>query len=350
VKPACAIAGLLAVLAAPAAAQTRTEQLLARAEELYDQLDIERALPILRQVVSPASPFEVTAGQRVHAYVLLGASLVLAQMPDSGVLYFRAAVERDPFIDLDPARFTRAQLAAFGEARRLTFAVAARPVVPVRIDPRTERLTFAVVTTHDGTLRAEVRAGATGETVVLFDGANAGLREVVWNGLVGGRLAAPGRYELTVAGQSRLGPWVDTARAYFDLRHDVVPLEDTLPALRPDELLPEQHPSSAARGDLFRGLGVAAGALLIPTVVANGRLAGGGEGRVLAGTVAGLGVVAGVGTFVQRQRNRAIPENVAANARVRAVRAEQNAAVRSRNAERVAQAKLVITPAAGLGP
>jgi len=350
VSRATTTAGLLAVLAVPAAAQTRTEQLLARAEQLYDQLDIERALPILRQVVSPASPFEVTREQRVHAYVLLGASLVLAQMPDSGVLYFRAAIERDPFADLDPGRFTRAQLAAFGEARRLTFVVAARPVVPVRIDPRTERLTFAVLTTHDGTLRVELRSGATGETVVLFDGGNAGLREVVWNGLVGGRLASPGRYELTVAGQSRLGPWGDTARAYFDLRHDVTPLEDTLSALRPDELLPEHHPSSAARGDLFRGLGVAAGALLMPTVVANGKLAGVGESRLLSGTVAGLGVVVGVTAFAQRQRHRAIPENVATNARARAERAEQNAAIRSRNEERLAQARLVVTPAAGLGP
>ena len=345
-----AIACLLALLAGPAMAQSRTEELLARAEQLYDQLDIERALPILRQVVSPASPFEVTPGQRVHAYVLRGASLVLGQMTDSAVLYFRAAIERDPFVDLDPQRFTRAQLAAFGEARRAAFAVGARPVVPARIDPRTERLAFAVVTTHDGALRVELRGGTGGETVVLFDGANVGLREVVWNGLVAGRLAAPGRYEVTVAGQSRLGSAVDTARVYFELRHEIMALEDTLPALRPDELFPEQHPSSAARGDLWRGLGVAAGALLIPGLVSNGRLGGGGEGRVLSGAVAGVGVVVGVATFARGQRRRAIPENVAANARVQADRAAHNAAIRQRNEERLAQAKLVVTPAAGLGP
>jgi hypothetical protein len=267
-------------------------------------------------------------------------------------LYFRAAIERDPFVDLDPQRFTRAQLAAFGEARRAAFAVGARPVVPARIDPRTEHLAFAVVTTHDGALRVELRAGTGGggETVVLFDGANVGLREVVWNGLVAGRLAAPGRYELTVAGQSRLGSAVDTARVYFELRHEIMALEDTLPALRPDELFPEQHPSSAARGDLLRGLGVAAGALLIPGIVSNGKLGGGGEGRVLSGAVAGVAVVVGVATFARGQRNRAIPENIASNARLRAERAAKNEAVRSRNAERLAQAKLVITPAAGLGP
>ncbi len=342
--------GVLALRTEPAAAQTRTEQLLARAEQLYDQLDIERALPILRQVVSPASPFEVTPGQRVHAYVLLGASLVLGQMTDSAVLYFRAAIERDPFVDLDPQRFTRAQLAAFGEARRAAFAVGARPVAPARIDPRTERLTFAVVTTHDADLRVELRAGASGEAVVLFDGANAGLREVVWDGLVAGRLATPGRYEVTAAGHSRLGSAVDTARVYFELRHETMALEDTLPVLRPDELFPEQHPSSAARGDLLRGLGVAAGALLIPGIISNGRLGGGGEGHVLSGAVAGVGVVVGVATFARGQRNRAIPENIATNMRIRAERAERNAAIRQRNEERLAQAKLVITPAAGLGP
>ncbi len=339
--------GLLGV-AGPAAAQTRTDELLRRAEALYDRLDIERALPILRQVVSPASPFEVTREQRVHAYVLLGASLVLGQLHDSAVLYFRAAIEREPFIDLDPGRFTRAQIVAFDEARRLTFAVGARPVREVRIDPRTERLTFTVVTTHESALHVELRSPSAADVVVLYAGTNAGLREVVWNGLVGGRLAPPGRFELLVAGQSRVGPWVDTARVYFELRHDVATLEDTLPALRPDQLLPEQHPASAARGDLWRGLGIAGAALLIPSTVANRNL--GGAERALSGAVAGLGVVTGVAAFAKRQRDRAIPENIAANARRRAERAAANAAIYARNVERLAQVKVVITPAAGLGP
>src|SRR5256886_9577096 len=36
--------------------------------------------------------------------------------------FFRAAIERDPFTELDPNLFTPAQLATFGEAQRRTFA------------------------------------------------------------------------------------------------------------------------------------------------------------------------------------------------------------------------------------
>jgi len=349
VKAGSLAACLLAALVTRAAAQTRTDELIGQAETLYNQLQVERALPILRQVVSPAWPFEVTREQRVHAYVLMGAGLALTEARDSAVLYFRAAIERDPFVDLDPQRFTRVQIAAFTDARQLTFAVGARPVAPARIDPRTERFTFVVLTTHEGGLRVELQAGGTVDPLVLFDGASTGLREVAWNGLLAdGRLAPPGRYELTVAGQSRLGPGVDTERVYFELRHDVAPLEDTLPALRPDELLPEQRPRTAARGDLLRGLAVAAAALLIPQTVGNHRLDG--SSAILPGGVAAIATVTGVAVYTQHERHRTIAENVAANAQRRAERAAANAGVRQRNDARLAQAALVITPAAGLGP
>src|SRR5207247_2292682 len=81
-------------------------------------LEVERALPLLRQIISPNWPFEVTRDQRVDAYKYLGACLAVAGKRDSAVLYFRAAIERDPFTDLDPSLFTPAQLATFGEARR----------------------------------------------------------------------------------------------------------------------------------------------------------------------------------------------------------------------------------------
>src|SRR5207237_515973 len=84
--------------------------------------------------VSPNWPFEVTREQRVEAYKYLGACLTLAGKRDSAVLFFRAAIERDPFTELDPNLFTPAQLATFGEAQRRTFAVAVRPVASARED------------------------------------------------------------------------------------------------------------------------------------------------------------------------------------------------------------------------
>ena len=56
-------------------AQGSTQDLLQQASAFYERLDVERALPLLRQVVSPSWPFEVTAAQRVAAYKYLGASL-----------------------------------------------------------------------------------------------------------------------------------------------------------------------------------------------------------------------------------------------------------------------------------
>src|SRR5205809_154796 len=119
---------VLAAGAAPAlAAQGSTAELLGQAHQFYEGLEVERALPLLRQIISPNWPFEVTRDQRVDAYKYLGACLAVAGKRDSAVLYFRAAIERDPFTDLDPSLFTPAQLATFAEARRRTLAVAVRP-------------------------------------------------------------------------------------------------------------------------------------------------------------------------------------------------------------------------------
>src|SRR5713226_9601454 len=164
------VLGLTLVVSAASAvrAQTETADLLRQAEQLYERLEIERAVPLLRQIVSPSWPHEITKEQRVEAYIYLGASLALIGVRDSALLYFRAAIERDPFTDLDAQRFTPAQLGLFRQARRLAFAVAARPVAAARVDPRTERTTFTIVTTHPASLRVELRPSAGRTTIVLF--------------------------------------------------------------------------------------------------------------------------------------------------------------------------------------
>jgi len=72
--------------------QTSSEQQLQSARELYDQLQIEQAMPLLRQLLSPAWPFELTAAQRVEAYKYVGAVFVLIGKADSATLFFRAAL------------------------------------------------------------------------------------------------------------------------------------------------------------------------------------------------------------------------------------------------------------------
>ena len=343
--------GVMLLLGAPRLlrAQSETSDSLRRAQELYERLDIERALPLLRQVVSPSWPFEITKDQRVQALTYLGAALALAGARDSALLYFRTAIEREPFTDLDAQRFTPAQLALFREARRLTFAVAARPVASARVDPRTERVTFTVVTTHAAALRVELHPVQGQAGWVLFEGVNDGPREVPWDGLLpNARLAPPGRYELAVVGRSQLLGHSDSARVYFTLAHEAPPLEDTVPDLGPADLLPERFRPSDGRRDLLRGLGVAASAVAISSVAANGDL--GSSGRALSIGVVGTAAIAGVTAFLSTRRERAVPANIEENKRRRATRDVANVAIARRNAQKVAQTTLVIEPAGGVGP
>jgi len=328
-------------------AQAGTAELLERARQLYERLEIERALPLLRQVVSPEWPLEVTTAQRVEAYKYLGAALALRGKRDSAVLYFRAALERDPFADLDPAQFTPTQAAAFASARRLTFSVGARPITEVRVDPRSKGWAVTVVTTHAATLRATIRALGSSEFVVLYDGPNDGAREIGWNGLrPDGRLASPGRYDLSLVGRSQISTQVDSVGIYLDLAHEVEALEDTLPALGPDALFPERHAESVAGRDLLTGLGVALGALAVGALLANDQLGTGHEGRVMAGAATATGIVA----FFYRRAHRDIPQNVGLNATHRAARDSANAVIGQRNAERIARTLLLITPATASAP
>ncbi len=340
---------LICIAPVAAAAQSNTADLLERATRYHADLDMERELVILRQVLSVNSPFVVTHEQRVLAYKYLGAALVVLGQPDSGVLYFRAALERDPFVDLEPQKFTPAEIAAFTAAKHLTFGLGVRPIAFDTLDPRTERLTFTVLSTHAANVRVELRSAGASSGATLYADDNDGPRELRWDGLMtDGRLAPSGRYELFVGGVSKLTHRPDSVRLYFTVQQDYPPLEDTLPPLRSDELLREQYPPALARTELFKGLGIAAAILIIPKTFASGDLRGGG--RTFATGVAGAASLAGVLGFVHRQHHRDIPVNVAANAQRRAARAMTNGAIEKRNRERLAQTRLIIAPAAGVGP
>jgi hypothetical protein len=345
------VVALSAWLASPpaAAAQDTTAVLLGRARGYYEGLDLERALPLLRQVVSPQWAFDVTPAQRVEAYTYLGAALALVGQRDSAVSYFAAALTRDPFTDLDPLEFTPAQRAAFAAARPLVFAVAARPVAETRSDVRTERIRFTVATTHTAALQVLLQPLEVGAPFPVFQGENEGAREVAWDGLTAdGRLAPPGRYALLVVGSSHLLAHTDSARVFFLVAHEAVTLEDTLPDIPRGALLPERVAAAGAPRELLKGVIVAAGALLVSGAVVNSDLGGGERGG--ATLVAGVAAVAGAAGFLALSRRHDIPANIRANLQRRAERRAANDAIQQRNADRLAQAVLIITPAAGIGP
>lgn len=344
-----AVALLFVLIAAPAArAQDNTAEMLQRAIRFYEDVQVERALTLLRQVVSPGSPYEVSREQRVQAYKYLGAALAIQNMRDSAIVYFRAAIERDPFTDLDPQKFSPVELSTFAEARRRTFGIAARPIVRKTIDPRVDHFILAFLTTHAAAARAEIRpAGSSVPGTVLFDGENDGVRELPWSGtLGGGRLAPNGRYEFVVVGQSQLSRRSDSTRVYFELVQEHEPLEDTLPSLRADELLPERHPPSAGRRDLAKGLGIALTAMVMPSLVGKSALRG---DRAMATTAAGAGAAAGAFAFFARRNNMEIPQNIAVNRSRQAARTASNFEIQRRNNAKLALTRIVISPAAGAG-
>jgi hypothetical protein len=331
---------LLGARALPA--QGNTAETLERAVKMYEELQVERALVLLRRVISPSSPFEVSREQRVRAYTYLGASLAIMGMRDSAVVYFRAALERDPFLELQPERFTAAERDAFAEARRRSLSLGLRPVKTVAIEPGREQVPFGFVTTHQAIVRVEIRSPGAPSGHVIEERESDGAREVGWTGLLGdGRLAPPGAYELAVSARSLLGGAADSGRAYFVVRHDFPALEDTLPDLRPDELLPERHSQRAVAAELLKGFGLAAAALAVPATIGSDRL---GEGRSLSAGVAAAAGVAGIAAFVARRNQREIPEHVAENRRRQELRASRNAEIARRNEARLAETRVVVTP------
>lgn len=339
---------LVWLCAGPLRAQGTTAAMLDSARTFHHGLQIERAIPILRNVISPSSPYEVTRTQRVEAYKYLGAAFAIQGKRDSALIFFRAALERDAFVDLDPAAFTPAELGAFNEARLTTFAVGVRPIEPTTFDPRTQGLTLTLVTTHSGDLQARLRPVGGGTDGVVFAGQSDGVREVVWDGLLGnGRLAPPGRYELLVSGVSRETGRADSSRLYLDIQHDRPELEALVPDLRPDELMPERYSGSASAAELLKGVVIGGAAVLIPTVLASRDL--GTEFGITTGAVAGASLVTGVVAFIVRRSNPEIAENIVENQRRRDARAQQNAEIQARNDERIRQTRLTVSPAAGGG-
>src|SRR2546427_11313384 len=84
------------------------------------------------------------------------------------------------FVDLEPQKFTPAELAAFNEARRLTFGGGIRPIAFDTIDPRTERLSVMVLTTHGADVRVELRSAGALAGGGRYPGHPGRAREAQW--------------------------------------------------------------------------------------------------------------------------------------------------------------------------
>jgi hypothetical protein len=340
-----AILTLLVFAPGALSAQQSTADQLQRAIALYNNFNIEGARPILENILSPSYLLSVTPVQRVTALKYLGASYAVLDRPEKAIEYFAAALDFDPFTSLDPREFSATEQGAFSEAKRQIFKVAVRPITARIID---SGYVFRLVTTHRANLTVSlVDTRDSTKREVLFQAENDGLREIPWNGLLrNGNRADSSIYELRAEGLSLLGGGAGLAtvdRQLFRIEHAFAPLEDTLPAFAPNELLIEEYQGSATWLDLVKGGAVAAAAIGIPLFALNNDV----PWKSHAGIAAAVGAASGGIAFQYRRSHRKIPANVAENERRRAQRNGFNAQVRARNAARIDQTILLICPATG---
>jgi hypothetical protein len=329
-------------LARPLAAQRTPGEVLSRAVILYEELQLERALTLLREVISPSNT-AATEEERAQAMKYVGAAFALLGKRDSAITYFRGTLERDPFTDLDAAIFTAQERQLFAVARQRTFVVGAKALPDTGFVPGQGRVSLRFVTTRRANMQAVVRHADGDEPVTSFRWTAEGASESPWDGLdqQGGRLP-PGRYRLEV-NATTTGSMSDTVALRFDVRYHHAPLEDTL-VLDAGSLLPERRPPSVARSRLAAGLAAAAFAVAVPSAIGHGELGGTRKHAAVMATVTASG---GIAAFVFLRRGSAIPANVLANARRREEHARHNREVRERNAARMAEARMIITPASG---
>ena len=357
---------LLATPALSRAQQADTKTRLDNAISLYEAFNVEAARPILLQIISPGYLQQVTPEQRATAYKYLGASYAVLASPDTATQYFIAALDFDPFTDLDPSKFAQSELEAFTRAKAQIFKVAVRPMEgPALLKPQpnvsvdSAAYTFSFISTQRSNMRITLQhttpqyptnrprvQSDSAPDQVLYSGTNEGVRTVQWRGvLADGSFAPPGTYSLIVAATSTQSASGGEQRQslVFRLEHLLEPLEDTLPTLDPNnpaQLLPTSYKPLSIWQDLIKGafVGTVAGVAL-PIVA-------GDDIKTLPHALGATAfVIGGAGvSFLYRRRDPRIQVNVAENQRRQAVRTTFNQLVQRRNNARKEQTVMVITP------
>lgn len=333
----------LVALAQPVFAQRAPGDVLSRGIILYEELQLERAVVLLRDVTSPSNT-TATMAERVQAMKYLGATFSLLGQRDSATAYFRRMLERDPFMDLDPAVFTTQERQLFALARRQTFVVGVRTLSDTGFVPGQGGVSLRFVTTRHARVQAIVRRPGGAEPLAAFRWTAEGASESPWDGLdqQGQRLPA-GRYQLDVTATATTDSASDTVTLRFDVNYDHEALEDTL-VFDTRSLLPERRPPSIARSQLAAGLALATFAIAVPTVIGHDDLSGTRKHALVMASVTASG---GIASFFLSRRGSGIPANVLENARRREQHVRQNREIRDRNAARLAAARMIITPTIG---
>ena len=333
----------VALLLFPAIGKAQTtEDNLKRAVDLYNQFAIEQARPILLNIISPNYLLSVTPEQKVRAFKYLGASYAVLDKPDSAIVFFTAALDFDPFTDLDPREFSAAELSAFSIAKTRIFKVAIRAVSPQKLD---SNFAFRLITTGRANLTVEIiQQSDTTKKEMMYQGDAEGPREIRWDGFLrSGRRADSTLYELRAQARPPGSGSITTERQLFKIEHVFEPLEDTLPSIPANDLLQETYQASAPWFDLIKGSALMIAAVALPVIALDNDV----NWKPHAGAAALIGAATAGISFSYRRNHREIPENVRENARRQQQRSIFNAGVRLRNTARINRTIMLICPATG---
>jgi len=319
--------------ARPLAAQSRPEDLLARAVAMSDAGEPERAVELLRQLLNGLPPAAAPALRR-EAHLRLAMTSWSLGLLDSAAVHFQAAVQEDAFLRLDRDDYNPELVTAFDAARRAVVAVGVRPSLDTLLDARTGRWQVAVAVSQPGQVRLRLApAGGSGpETrpVVLAVESSAIASFAVAGADSDG--LAPGMYRLLV---DYSGPAGTAARS--GLSFEVAPAT-------PDSLAHEPPPPDSlfrlefrwgprSRGPLLRGVGVGVAAVAIPLLLGHSELrTWSTKSRALF--VGATISTAGIAAHVLGRPKELLPENIEYNRALRSAWQERNGSIAAINAVR----------------
>ena len=335
---ACLLA--LALLAPRQARAQSSAELLAGGVRAVQNLEYDSAAVMLRTALARggADPLPDTA--RARALMFLGATEFFRERRDSAVAAFSRLLALDPRYRPDQLLFPPEVSSLYQEVRAGTRAVAAVVAPLTELATPGDRLAVSLYATslHEITVTVAPAGLRTAQPRTLYTGAIGDSLQVLWDGRdASGSVPDSGAFALRVTSAGTGGRPARVIEVPLELR---AMRADTLPWPAPpaDSLLRPEHTSAGgAPRALAGGLLAALAVVALPSVISSG--ASPSSGRFAVAAASGI---AGFLGFRARRRPQPLPDNIAANAALRAAWQRQADAVRDDNAARRRAARTVI--------
>jgi hypothetical protein len=325
------------VLGVRAAAGQHGDSAFAHGVQAYDNLDFHSASMLLRRVV--ATPRGRAPSELESALFYLGASEWYEGLRDSAVAVFRTLVILDPRYRASELVFPPEITGAFADVRRLTKVLdVVTASDTATIQAREGRFSAWVVASsphpvtvallrEDGTSVRTLYAGPIGDSL-----------EVHWDGLdSSGAAVGTGTLFLSATSRGADQHPIRTVRIPLAVTTLAPTLVPTPPPLPDSLFLPEQEVKHGSGGSLAVGLIDGALVAVLPSVIAAGTAPSAARFAVAGGV--GL---AGLAEFIAHHGTRPVPQNIAANERLRQAWQRRVDATAQENAARRREPTLVI--------